>query len=55
MALFVNVPVNTPGALGRNAAGDHNDPAKLLYPADKFIAVIPLVCKNQLARQVERL
>lgn len=44
MAFFVCIPVCISRKLCGHTTGDDNDPALLLHPAYKLIAVITLIC-----------
>ena len=53
MALFVGVPIGGSGVFSSLAAGDDDNSTAGLHPANKFVAVIALIRKNQLAVQIE--
>ena len=54
MALLVCMPVCRSGMPCVDAAGNDHDPASFFHPADKLVAVITFIGRNQLASQVKR-
>ncbi|CAB1240448.1 protein of unknown function [Ruminococcaceae bacterium BL-6] len=53
MPFIVNEPVNSSRVLRDNTAGNYNHTAAFFNPANKFIAVIAFISKNQFAPQIK--
>lgn len=52
MPFFIDMPIHFSGYFGCASAGDDNDSSPGLDPANKLIAVITSICKNQFAMQI---
>lgn len=55
MPFFVDMPIGITWLLGSDAAGNNYDSATSFNQADKLVAVVAFICKNELALQIKRL
>ncbi len=53
MPFFIGVPIGITGFLGCDTAGNNCDSATRFNPADKLVAVVAFIRKNELALQIE--